>query len=509
MNKPKFSRKAIAGNKGDVDSTEEKQVKEFVRDDSDNKLFKKFSVSDITPLITKDCIAYYDADTLYHQAASNQEVKFITVKHKLEGWEEELAGVKVFRGLGKGIKKDSWLWMKNLEREVEGLEPYSLDDFEIKEGQRLKGDFSKCMESAKIQINRKLKRVREQFRIPKIVTVIGSGENFRHKLDLCRPYKGNRKETLRPLLLKDLRDWGVKELGAIICPESKTHGVIEVDDYVDMMGFEGNLHYRKHGKFNKIAILSDKDGYNAGKLLCNPDTHNKGHPLEGKFKYPQAIIVPDTSSSVGDIEMVAKTDSSDYKFIGFVGLLWQICTFDGADGYNALGHLNGGMGYGADSVYKRLKPCKTPKGVLQEAVNIFADVLPYGVQYENHKGEYLDVDTLTYMNTYFRVVYMLRSMEDQMDLYKLCKAFKVDTSKVVGNNKYTPPVKTYIGDEDHISSVEELITEIVKQDMKGIKSKKKADQAIVLDTIKEKLLSINFDSHYEMQQTLKEGFTED
>lgn len=485
------------------DVGDEKQEKPFVRDESGNKIFKKYSVSDITDHITDDCIAYYDADTLYHQAATNQQVKFIIVKHKTEGWEEELAGVKVFRGLGKGIKKDSWLGRKNLEREVEGLPPYNLEDFEIEDGLRLKGEREKCLESAKVQIHRKLKRIRQQFRIPKIVTVIGSGDNFRHELDLCRPYKGERKKTLKPILAEELREWGVKELGAIVTPRSPKYGVIETDDYVDMKGFEGMIHYMRHGKFNKIAILSDKDGYNAPKLLCNPDTYNKDHPQGGKFKYPEAVIVPNTSECVGDIEMIAREKSTDYKFIGCLGLLFQMLSSDGADCYSALGHLNGGMGFGADSAYKVLKPCKTAKEAIQETVNVFAELLPYGVQYTTHKGDELDVDTMTYMNTYFRVSYMLRSLDDPMDFYKLCKAFKVDTSKVIGNNKLTPPKRVYVGNESHVEELQTLIKDILDNNVKGLKSKKKTDQAPMIDAIKEKLESINFESHYDMVQEEK------
>lgn len=500
----KFSNKGFGSSQVREDETSNKSTPTFKRDERPNPIYKKYSVEDITDLITEDCIAYYDADTLYHQAASNQQIKFITVKHKTENWTEEFAGVKVFRGLGKGIKADSWLGRKNLEREVEGLTPYELEDFEIEDGLRLKGEEDECMEKAKIEIYRKLKRVREQFKIPKIITVIGEGDNFRHELDLCRPYKGERKKTLKPLLAPALRDWGVKELGAIITPKSVTHGVIETDDYVDMKGFEGALHYYKHGKFNIIAILSDKDGYNAPKLLCNPDTYNKDHPQGGKFKYPQAVIVPNTTECAGDIEMIAREKSTDYKFIGCKGLLFQLLSFDGADCYSALGHLNGGMGFGADSAYKVLKPCKTAKEAIQATVDVFAELLPYGVQYTNHKGEYLDVDTMTYIDTYFRVVYMLRKLDgDDMSFYKLCAAFKVDISKIVGNNKLTPPVKTFVGDEDHIKELESLIQDILENNVKGLKSKKKADQAPMIDQIKEKLESINFDSHYEMVQKEK------
>ena len=456
---------------------DELKTTEYKRDLSDNPVFKDYQVNDIKSIITEDCEVYYDADTLYYQAASNQENKFIKVTHKIEGWTEELAGVKVFRGLGKGIKKDSWLWLKNLEREAEGLDPYPLEDFEVEDCSALKGTKDYCLEQAKIQVNMKLKRMREQFLLDKITTVVGSGDNFRHSLPLCRLYKGNRKDTLAPILLKELRKWAVDTGLAMQVPESPLYGNIEVDDYVDMMGWLGALHYDRTGRYNKITILSDKDGNNSAKLICSPDTYSGDHPKKGKFKFPQPYRVPNTKESAGDIEIVAKASSADYKFIGFKGLLWQVLTYDNSDNYNALGHLNGGMGFGTESAYKVLKPCKTAKGALQAMIDAFASVLPYGVQYTDHTGKEWDVPTIDYINIYFRTAYMLRSLDDKMDFYKLCEAFKVDTSAIVNNNEWTPPYEVFNteGAEGFTKEVVRLLEVLQAEDYKAYKSLKKED----------------------------------
>ena len=452
-----------------------KDEKPFKRDEGDNPIFKEWQVNNLKDIITEDCVAYYDADTLYFQAASNQETKYIRVTHNEEGWSEDFAGVKVFKGLGKGIKKDSWLWLKNLERETEGKDTYKLEDFTIEDCSKLNGEKDYCLEQAKIQVNLKLKRVRQQFGIDKIICVIGSGENFRHELPLCRLYKGNRKETAPPILLKELRQWAVDKGLAMLAPESPVHGNIETDDFVDMMGWEGALHYNKTGKFNKICILSDKDGNNSAKVVCNPDTYSGEHPKKGQFKFPQPYRVPNTQESAGDIEIIPKETSADYKFIGFKGLLWQILTSDSADNYSALGHLNGGMGFGTESAYKVLKPCKTAKEALQAMIDALAKVLPYGVQYEDHKGDKQDVDTITYINSYFRTAYMLRSLDDQMDFFKLCKAFKVDTSKIENNNLWTAPYQ--VEDKEATYEVMKDLLEKMKSlqanQLKAFKSEKK------------------------------------
>lgn len=499
----RFANKSFSPAQRVQEDRQEDQKKVFVRDTSDNPIFKDWQVNNISDLITDDCIAYYDADTLFFQAASNQENKFIKVTHKEEGWSEEFAGVKVFRGLGKGIKKDSWLGMKNLDREIEGKPLYTLEDFEIEEGSRLIGERDYCFEQAQMQVHMKLKRVRQQFQLPKIICVIGSGDTFRNELPLCRMYKGNRQDTAPPQLLKELRAWAVEKGLAMLTPESPIHGNVETDDYVDMQGYAGAIHYEKTGKYNKICILSDKDGNNASKLICNPDTYSGSHPQKGKFKFPQPYRVPNTKESAGDIEIIQKQSSSDYKFIGFKGLLWQILTSDGADNYSALGHLNGGMGFGADSAYKLLKPCKTAKEALQATIDKFAELLPYGVQYTDHTGTEQDVDTITYMNFYFRTVYMLRSLFDTMDFYKLCEAFKVDTSAVVGNNKLTPPVRTFVGEEKSLLEIKEVINSILTEDMKGCKQLKSKEKDEVFDRIKEKLSAISFESQYQMIQEEK------
>ena len=462
-------------------SKDEKEETIFVRDEADNPVFKKWQVNNLKDIITEDCIAYYDADTLYFQAASNQETKYIKVNHK-DGWSEELAGIKVFKGLGKGIKKDSWLWLKNLERETAGKEPYVLEDFSIEDCSKLNGEKDYCLEQAKIQVNMKLKRVKQQFGLTNVVTVIGSGDNFRHKLPLCRMYKGNRKDTAPPILLKELRKWAVDKGLAIETPESPTHGNIEADDFVDMMGWLGALHYDKTGKFNKICILSDKDGNNSAKLICSPDTYSGEHPKKGKFKFPQAYRVPNTKESSGDIEIIAKEKSADYKFIGFKGLLWQILTIDSADNYSALGHLNGGMNFGVDSAYKVLKPCGTAKESLQAMIDAFSKVLPHGVEYTDCHNEFHDIDTMSYINSYFKVAYMLRSLDDTMDFYKLCKAFKVDTSKIENNNILTAPYQVFNTD-----CSEELMTNTLSQ-LKSLKDEQlKAYKSLKKDLLVERL----------------------
>lgn len=488
----KFKVETANTTQDDYEESPQKEDKPFERDNSDNKLFTNIQVKDISKYIDENTVGIADSDMLIYQACANMETKFIKVKDKFTGEEVELSNITTFKGAGKNIKPSSWLGLKNVDREIQGLPPLTPDDFEVTNHQKLKFDEDKSIEQAKIQILLKLKQVRLQFGIPKIQMMIGQGDNFRNKLPLCRAYKGNRTESARPLILKQVREWAVKEMEAILATTRSDGENIECDDLCEVYAAEGYKNYRKTGVFSYICISSDKDSFGNPKLLINPDTHSgKDNPLKGKFKFPQAMLIEATDRSIGDLELVAKASGSEVKGYGLKFIMYQ-CALgqDGADNYNALSHLDKGLSFGDQSAYKVLKPCKTAQETIQAAVDVFAELLPKGVQYITHDGKELDVDCMTYMDTYFKVAYMLRSLADTMDFYKLCKAFNVDTSKIVGNNcrKILPPKQHEIEVTNYTSIQEQVIA------LLSDKSGKVADKAARLE---EALTLLNDNKHFE------------
>ncbi|AUR89236.1 PIN domain-like protein [Vibrio phage 1.121.O._10N.286.46.C4] len=504
-----FSKKAATVSKHVPEQPEQEvegfEEKPFVRDNSDNKLFTDIQVKDISGLITDDCTGVFDFDTTVFQACSNVETKYIRVTNEETRYSEEFPNITTFWGRGKKIGESSALGLLNVDRELDGREPFTKEDFVVENLQKMKYDTEeKTIDQAKIQIYKAIKKVKEQFGIDNVRPVIGEGDNFRHKLDLCRPYKGERS-PMRPLVLKKVRKWVVEELKAIVATPRKDGEMVEADDVVEYYGAKGYQHYRKHGKFNYLVIASDKDAQGNPKLLVNPDTHSGEHnPLKGKFKFPQAMLIEATDVTCGDLELVAKKSTSEVKGYGFKFIMYQaLLGGDGADNYNALSHLGKDLKFGDQAAYKALKPCKSAKECLQSAIDVFAEKLPYGVQYTTHDGRDLDVDCLTYMDTYFKVAYMLRSEKDTMDLYKLCEVFKVDISAVVGNNKFSAPVRTYIGNQQVSEVIEGHIKEIVEVDLKAFKSKSKGDLVELLERVKGKLELVDFEPMYEMQQQEK------
>lgn len=503
-----FGKKAFGVDDTPKEDIYEQSENTFKRDESDNKLFPQIQVKDITDIITEDCVGAWDFDGVVYRVCANMETLQVKVEHKEQDVSEILPNVTAFKGRGKKISETSWLGVKNLERELENKPAWKVDDFTVTQFQELKMDKEKAIEQAKIQILMKIKQVKQQYRIPSVLLLLGGGASFRENLDQAKMYKGGRQDSLRPLLLKDIRDWVLKDLNSEYCSPLEDGRVVEADDISCVYGVMGYKTYMEKGKFDYLELSPDKDALaQSGKLLINPDTHTgENNPLRGKFKYPQAMLIHTSNKDVGDVELEikggAKSTSKVFRGYSFKYLMYQaILGKDQADSYNCLGDI--GISLGDVEAYKLLKPCKTAKETLQVCLDVAYEKTPYGVQYTSHKGEDLDVDTLTYLNNYFQTAMMLRSRTYDMDLFKLCKAFKVDTSKVVGNNKLTPPVKTFTGDEQHLKQIEDLIKDILENNVKGLKSKKKADQAPMIDEIKSKLESITFESHYEMIQKEK------
>lgn len=488
----KFSKKAFNPSQRGSFVEEEKP---FVRDGSDNKLFPEIQVKKPREqgLITDETIAVFDFDTPVFRIAQQMETKYVTVT--CGDITADLKNKTEFKGKGKKISESSWLGLLNTEREVEGLEPLSVEDFSLEEKQKLKYDEDKVLEQAKILVYKKIKQIKLQYDLTKTLLLLASGDTFRNKLPLVRPYKGNRVESLRPLILKKLRDWCIDELKAET-PKQRYDGEnIECDDLCEFYKAEGYKCYRKNNYFSYVLVSSDKDSLNSAGAVINADLHTgEDNPLKGQFKFPQMMVIEATDKSAGSLELVSTTGSPELKGQGFKFLMAQSGLHsDGADNYNALGHLKDcgyDINFGVQAAYKVLQPCNTAKEALQATIDTFAKLLPWGVEYKDCHGDHHDVDTMTYMNTYFLVAYMTRSYDDRMDFYKLCKAFKVDVSKIENNNILTEPYEVL--DEGNLEmlvcSYDDIVDKLVAGELKAYKSGKKQDLVDAMDSIKELLI---------------------
>jgi|TARA_B110000902_G_scaffold215754_1_gene248338 DNA polymerase-1 len=132
-------------------------------------------------------------------------------------------------------------------------------------------------------------------KLKKIVTATGvedfklyltGKQNFR--TDVLPSYKGNRKDTRKPLILKPLKDWMIEEYKAVL------REPFEADDLMGIRGSDGN---------DTIIVSEDKD---LKTIPCN--FFNPAHPEDG------VIAISESSADFFFLTQVLTGDSVDnYK----------------------------------------------------------------------------------------------------------------------------------------------------------------------------------------------------
>lgn len=454
----------------------------------DNKYFTSIQVKDVSSILTDDCVLYIDSDTIPFMAASLQDDNYVVVSHP--EWDEarEFKNKTEFKGASRTegvITQKSWLGIENMKRAATGKPEYKLEDFTITQNKRLKTDEQKCLKNIKGYIDEFIEAIKFQSGCDNVFCYLGSGDNHRHLLKLPKIYKGNRDEQARPLLLKQAREYVLQNY-----PSELIVGR-EADDRIQQAGFEGWLHYKKTGKFNKFVTLIDKDGYQAPCLLFS---YNKSGPI---WAHPNPVLINSTNEGVGEIEMVG----SDCKCTGLLQICYQLCSGDQSDFYHPYlrfdKELHPEQPYSDASFFKDFFTLKSPQECLQKVVDKFYDFFPAGLKYSAWDGTQMDIDTLDWLSMLFTCVYMLRSENDKTNIEALLNKFNVDYSKIVGNNK--PKPVPLVSDEALRSSLAEyssIVESVIA--LLSDKSGKVADKSARLEEALKMLGEIkNFDKLYE------------
>lgn len=116
------------------------------------------------------------------------------------------------------------------------------------------------LKNALSTIKSKLINLKEKFETGSIELYFSGSNNFRLELPLPEQYKSNRKDTLRPLLLSDIKDYLIKYHKAIVVDGD------EADQMIAQRMWDG---YKSKTKV--IAVSRDKDARGNMGWLYNPD----------------------------------------------------------------------------------------------------------------------------------------------------------------------------------------------------------------------------------------------
>ena len=464
----------------------------FIPSKQDNELFKNLQVKGIQKLYSENVINHIDSDSIAYKSASAVEDDYIEViclkqeDTKIEGLFVEdgttFKNKTEFKGAArtKGkITSGSFLDILNVKREAEGIEPYILDDFEIKPVKKLKYEngceidglkFKNSKEVLYYFMDQWIDCIKKQTGIDNVKLYLGEGLSHRHFIKLPKRYKEARKELERPLLLNEARQYLLDNYNSELAPEG-----YEADERVDAAAFKNYLEYRKTGKVTGIKSSIDKDNWNCAGFSFN-------YTKAFHFKYPQIIKIDATDLSVGTLEW----SGDDLKGTGLLFTALQLCLQDSSDGYGSRLHLPpesyNNVQYGEKTFYKDFVHLDTPQKVLQKVVDLFYEWFPNGVKYTSWDGDDIDETTIEWLQKCFQCVYMMRKENDPTTIYDLLKRFKVDTSKIENNNILTAPYQVF-----NTELSEELLNKMLS-DLKALREEQlKAYKSLKKDLLVERL----------------------
>ena len=451
-----FTKKA---GKGDINAKEEEDFgfegkKKFIRSKKSNELFAGIQITNIKDLVTDDCINAIDADSIPFKCASACEDDYIVVK-KLKDEsditeeklikncvlpdESEYKNKTAFKGAAQkdNISVGSILADKNLKREAFGLEPYTMQDFELVPMKRLKYEdgvtidgieFSNSEEVCKYYISEWVEAIKIQTQIPNILLVLGEGDNHRHDLLLPHQYKSDRTGE-RPLLLKKMRKHILENFPSEMAQkrEEGVHRGLEADEVCDAYAFKGYVAMKRTGKATYIKSAIDKDNWNSCGISFN-------YTKDFHFKYPQPWLIEHRDVYVGDLELI----KGGIKGTCIRHAAYQILLEDSSDEYGSRKFLpkemKEGIKYGASAFYKDFITLETPTDVLQKVVDKFYEWFPKGLTYTAWDGSEIHEDTLSWLNKCFLCMYMRMNKDDPTQVTNWLDQYKIDYSHLVDNH---------------------------------------------------------------------------
>lgn len=355
--------------------------------------------------------AVWDIDFVIFDACSVAEEKFVTVTHKPTGKVMEFENTTALWGDWRK-KEGGWIGQQN---KFSGGDYYKAEDFEVVPGQRLR-DFTlkyededgvertkkiPAFDGAKKILNDKIKAVHKALGgVKSYRCITGRGDVFRHDVATLMPYKGQREDMLRPLLLDQMKDYVLKNhYGTLV------EG-IEADDMVSMLTIEGYEAWKASGddEDKVVAIAVDKDGKQTNGWHFNPTKDTKPRLIEG----------------FGGLWL---DDKGDPDGCGRMWLYYQMCAGDTADNYKP--NVFSKVKYGSKGAYNDLHECKNDKEAFEAMVKIFKKLYPEPVEVEGCKGK-IKIDWLYVMQEMATLAMMLRKPGDKIDVKAALDKLKIN-----------------------------------------------------------------------------------
>lgn len=311
-----------------------------------------------------------DGDTVAYRCSAANEERSILVQHTPTGKE------KVFKH--RTEFKESMQ-----ERGKEITDDYVINDVQTPQP----------IEYALSTVKNHINRLKEQIEADEVIIYAGEQFNFRLDLPLPKKYKGNRANNIRPVHLKECKEYLRKHCGA------KEAIGYEVDDACCIAAYD-NL---KAGNL-PIMYFYEKDqmSFNGITLLVEDDSGFKQE------------VIP----SLGYLTL---GNNNTVKGAGIKFLAYQWVCYDKVDNYCAYDLSD--VKYGPSKAYNMLKGLQSEKEVLEAVAKQFQKFYPKEFKYTDWKGEEHEADYKTMLDLYFKCARMKRSKDDPLDFRELMKEY--------------------------------------------------------------------------------------
>jgi len=323
--------------------------------------------------------AVWDLDFVKYAVASKGEKRSIKAYHPISG--DEFSCATRTELWGHYLKKNKGLLAEfNLKNGTE----YRAEDLVVIDIQEPE-PFSLVSNA----VDGMFSKVMYQLKTKNYSAYIGEGKSFRVERSTILEYKGQRKDTLKPLHLEEVSNHLIKKYS----PEVVTY--YEADDRVVMDAYRNK---------DKCVIGVDKDYFGCDVLFFNINQVDKG--------------IQDCSG-LGSLYLNAK---GGVKGIGRMFFYHQVLSGDSSDNYKA-NSANPEYEWGDKSSYKLLKDCKTDKEALEAIKQGYKLIYPEPRIISGWKGDEIEVDWLYCAEENFQMARMLRWENDVVSLKDVMTKF--------------------------------------------------------------------------------------
>jgi hypothetical protein len=312
-----------------------------------------------------------DGDIIAYRASAANEKRFVRCVHKETAEEVEFDTLTKFREWAGDTK----------------------DDYEVTPGQK-----SGPLENAFHILNHMIQNITKACGTESYHIVVSGDDNFRLQLPLPTQYKDSRKESMRPLQLKDCKKYLINSHNAEVSVG------VEADDVLVAYATAGN-----------IQASIDKDANHGPFWLYNWDTMTEPEYIGGFGELIE--IVKETARKTAAGKPVY---TRDIKGKGRIWLYYQMLFGDPVDAYKPCELAK--VKFGEIGAYELLHRCKTDKEALEAVAKQYQIWYPEPITYRAWDGSLQENKSwLDIWQMYADCAFMKRFEGDRFDVRKVLK----------------------------------------------------------------------------------------